>query len=59
MVTRLRRELPKAPTGIRGVDEITGGGFSKGRPTLICGKTLHTMNFIVGGATHFHEGGSE
>ena len=27
----------KAPTGIRGLDEITGGGLPRGRPTLICG----------------------
>lgn len=29
--------LPKAPTGIQGLDEITLGGFPRGRPTLICG----------------------
>jgi signal transduction histidine kinase len=27
--------LPKAPTGIQGLDEITRAGF-RGRPTLIC-----------------------
>src|SRR5579885_2734540 len=31
------RALPKAPTGIQGLDEITGGGFPQGRPTLVCG----------------------
>ncbi len=31
------RELPKAPTGISGLDEVTGGGLPKGRPTLVCG----------------------
>ena len=31
------RTLPKAPTGIRGLDEITGGGLPRGRPTLVCG----------------------
>ena len=30
-------ELPKALTGIRGLDEITRGGLPKGRPTLVCG----------------------
>ena len=29
--------LPKCPTGIRGLDEITGGGLPRGRPTLVCG----------------------
>ena len=29
--------LPKAPTGIEGLDEITGGGLPRGRPTLVCG----------------------
>ena len=31
------RLLPKSPTGISGLDEITGGGLPKGRPTLVCG----------------------
>ena len=30
-------EFPKAPTGIDGLDEVTGGGFPRGRPPLICG----------------------
>jgi circadian clock protein KaiC len=29
--------LPKCATGIRGLDEITGGGLPRGRPTLVCG----------------------
>ena len=29
--------LPKYPTGIHGLDEITGGGLPRGRPTLVCG----------------------
>ena len=29
--------LPKCPTGIQGLDEITGGGLPRGRPTLVCG----------------------
>ena len=54
--------LPKAPTGIQGLDEITGGGLPKGRPTLIagaagCGKTLLAMEFLVRGATEFGEPG--
>jgi len=54
--------LPKCPTGIKGLDEITGGGLPLGRPTLICGaagcgKTLMAMEFIVRGATEFNEPG--
>jgi circadian clock protein KaiC len=54
--------LPKTPTGIQGLDEITFGGLPKGRPTLICGsagcgKTLMAMEFLVQGATQFNEPG--
>jgi len=28
--------LVKCPTGIKGLDEITGGGLPQGRPTLVC-----------------------
>jgi circadian clock protein KaiC len=57
-----RPQLPKAPTGIQGLDEITGGGLPKGRPTLVCGgagcgKTLLAMEFLVRGATEFNEPG--
>ncbi|WEA02176.1 circadian clock protein KaiC [Mucilaginibacter sp. SJ] len=55
-------QLPKTPTGITGLDEITGGGLPEGRPTLICGeagcgKTLMSLEFIVRGATEFNEPG--
>ena len=55
-------ELPKALTGIRGLDQITRGGLPKGRPTLICGgpgsgKTLLALTFLVNGALHFDEPG--
>ncbi|MDP1579113.1 MAG: circadian clock protein KaiC [Candidatus Didemnitutus sp.] len=54
--------LPKCPTGIQGLDEITGGGLPCGRPTLICGgagcgKTLLAAEFLVRGATQFDEPG--
>ena len=54
--------LPKTPTGITGLDEITGGGIPQGRPTLVCGeagcgKTLMSIEFIVRGATEFNEPG--
>ncbi|WPV02186.1 circadian clock protein KaiC [Mucilaginibacter sp. cycad4] len=55
-------QLHKTPTGIAGLDEITGGGLPDGRPTLICGeagcgKTLMSLEFIVRGATEFNEPG--
>jgi len=31
-------QIPKTPTGITGLDEITSGGIPKGRPTLVCGE---------------------
>jgi circadian clock protein KaiC len=54
--------LPKTPTGIQGLDEITFGGLPEGRPTLICGsagcgKTLMSIEFLVHGATQFNEPG--
>ena len=57
-----RRSLPKAPTGIQGLDEITAGGFPRGRPTLICGsagagKTLLAMEFMIRGAVEYNEPG--
>jgi len=56
------KTLPKSLTGIRGLDEITGGGLPKGRPTLICGgagcgKTLLGMEFLVHGAMQYNEPG--
>jgi circadian clock protein KaiC len=57
-----RHQLRKTPTGIVGLDEITGGGLPTGRPTLVCGgagcgKTLLAMEFLVRGATQFNEPG--
>src|SRR5665647_2534493 len=54
--------LPKCPTGIQGLDEITGGGLPRGRPTLVCGgagcgKTLLAAEFLVRGAALFNEPG--
>jgi circadian clock protein KaiC len=56
------KTLPKSPTGIQGMDEITDGGLPKGRPTLVaggagCGKTLFAMEFLVNGATQHDEPG--
>src|SRR3954451_18042000 len=54
--------LPKAKTGIAGLDEITFGGLPAGRPTLVCGsagagKTMLAAEFLVNGATKFGEPG--
>jgi circadian clock protein KaiC len=54
--------IEKCPTGIRGLDEITGGGLPRGRPTLVCGgagsgKTLMVMEFIVHGIRDYGEPG--
>ncbi|HET6489768.1 MAG TPA: circadian clock protein KaiC [Syntrophales bacterium] len=54
--------LEKCPTGISGLDEITGGGLPKGRPTLVVGsagsgKTLLSMEFLIKGATKYNEPG--
>ena len=56
------RSLPKAPTGIQGLDEITGGGLPRGRASLFCGsagcgKTLFSMEFLVRGAMQYDEPG--
>jgi len=60
--SRPRPKLPKALTGIQGLDEITEGGLPKGRSTLVCGgagcgKTLLAMEFLVRGATELNEPG--
>lgn len=52
----------KAATGIKGLDEITGGGLPRGRATLVCGvagsgKTLLATEFLVRGATELREHG--
>jgi circadian clock protein KaiC len=56
------RALAKAPTGIAGFDEITGGGLPRGRASLVCGgpgcgKTLFGTEFLVRGITQFDEPG--
>ena len=60
--TSTNRSLPKAPTGIQGLDELTRGGLPRGRPTLVCGsagcgKTVLGIEFLVRGATQFDEPG--
>src|ERR1700760_5038025 len=55
-------QLPKALTGIKGLDDLTLGGLPTGRPTLLCGaagcgKTLFGMTFLVNGCDRFDEPG--
>lgn len=52
----------KAPTGIPGFDEITGGGLPRGRTTLLVGgpgsgKTILALQFLVHGAQRRKEPG--
>ena len=54
--------LTKVPSGIAGLDDITGGGLPAGRPTLVCGgpgsgKTLVGLSFLVNGARQYGEPG--
>jgi circadian clock protein KaiC len=54
--------LPKTPSGINGLDQITMGGLPTGRPTLICGstgcgKTLFSLEFLIRGAQEYNEPG--
>ena len=51
----LKNTPHKAPTGIAGLDEITGGGLPRGRTTLLLGgpgsgKTVLSLQFLVYGA---------
>ncbi len=61
-MTFTRKGLKKTPTGIYGLDQVTGGGLPHGRPTLVCGgpgcgKTLFAMEFLVRGAVQYGEPG--
>jgi circadian clock protein KaiC len=54
--------LEKSPTGIKGLDHITGGGLPTGRVTLVSGqagsgKTLLGLEFLVAGARDYGEPG--
>jgi circadian clock protein KaiC len=59
--TKTSTDLPKAATGVQGLDTVTSGGFPRGRPTLICGsagsgKTLLGMQFLIHGARNGEPG---
>lgn len=54
--------IQKCPTGIKGFDQITGGGLPKNRTTLVCGsagsgKTLLGIDFLINGAINYDEPG--
>ena len=54
--------LQKVPTGIKGLDEVSGGGLPQGRTTIVCGgpgcgKTMLGLEFLVRGAQQFNEPG--
>jgi circadian clock protein KaiC len=60
--SRPAKQLPKSPTGIAGLDELTFGGLPQGRPTIVCGgpgcgKTMFSVEFLVRGVTQFDEPG--
>jgi circadian clock protein KaiC len=54
--------IPKSPTGIQGLDEVTGGGLPTGRTTLVCGgagsgKTVFALEFLAHGILDHDEPG--
>lgn len=54
--------MDKAPTGIEGLDDITGGGLPRGCTTLVmggpgCGKTVLALQSLVNGARLYNEPG--
>ncbi len=55
--------MPRCPTGVQGLDEVTNGGLPLGRPTLVCGgagcgKTLLATEFLVRGILQYGETGA-
>jgi len=58
----LKRSVARTPTGIPGLDEITGGGFPQGRVLLVlgepgAGKTILCSQFLLNGISKFGENG--
>jgi circadian clock protein KaiC len=54
--------LRKAPSGITGFDEITGGGLPRGRTTLLLGgpgsgKTIFALQYLINGSRIYGEPG--
>src|SRR3984885_11114250 len=59
-MTTNHKSIPKAETGISGLDQILNGGLPKGRTTLITGnsgtgKTLLGIEFLVNGIREYSE----
>jgi circadian clock protein KaiC len=59
---KLKMSNEKTPTGIRGLDEMIGGGFPKGRVILVMGgpgtgKTILSTQFIINGIEKYNENG--
>jgi len=60
--SRALPSLAKTPTGIQGLDQVTGGGLPSGRAALVCGgpgsgKTLFALEFLIQGAQRYGEPG--
>jgi circadian clock protein KaiC len=58
----LAKAFGKAPTGIPGFDQITGGGLPRGRTTLLVGgpgsgKTIFSLQFLLHGVQGCNEPG--
>jgi circadian clock protein KaiC len=54
--------LPRCPTGITGLDQITEGGLPRNMATLVCGatgsgKTILGLDFLINGAITYGETG--
>jgi len=54
--------LPRCPTGITGLDQITEGGLPRNMTTLVCGaagsgKTIFGLDFLINGAITYNEPG--
>jgi circadian clock protein KaiC len=55
-------ELHRVPTGVKGLDEMLGGGLPRGRCVLVCGgpgsgKTIFGIQFLYTGVTEHNENG--
>lgn len=52
----------KVPTGVKGLDDMLGGGLPSGRCILVCGgpgsgKTILGIQFLYNGAVKYGETG--
>jgi len=60
--TRVKESSDRVPTGIKGLDEVMGGGLEQGSVNIIgggpgSGKSIFCMQFLVNGALKFNEPG--